>query len=87
MENQHRKISGYRELTQQEIDLMNKIKSIGPQLSELCKEVTAHLAIQTGDAFDSDINFEPFYWAENGKRQLQMGLMYLTRAIAQPDSF
>lgn len=27
MENQHRKISGYRELTQDEIDSMNAIKS------------------------------------------------------------
>ena len=26
MENQHRKITGYRELSQTEIDLMNKIK-------------------------------------------------------------
>lgn len=30
MDNQHRKISGYRELTQAEIDLMNKIKALGP---------------------------------------------------------
>ena len=28
MENQHRKISGYRELTQQEIDAMNSIKAL-----------------------------------------------------------
>ena len=27
MENQHRKIKGYRELSQQEIELMNEIKS------------------------------------------------------------
>ena len=29
MENQHRKIKGYRELTQVEIDLMNEIKVEG----------------------------------------------------------
>ena len=29
MENQHRKIAGYRELSQQEIDLMNRIKAKG----------------------------------------------------------
>ena len=29
MENQHRKIKGYRELTQEEIDLMNMIKEKG----------------------------------------------------------
>lgn len=27
MDNQHRKISGYRELSQAEIDLMNRIKA------------------------------------------------------------
>ena len=86
MENQHRKISGYRELSQQEIDLMNKIKSIGPQLDDLCKEVNAHLAMQSADDL-ADFVFEPFFWLENGKRQLQIGLMYLTRAVAQPDSF
>ena len=35
MENQHRKISGYRELTQAEIDLMNTIKEMGPKLAAL----------------------------------------------------
>ena len=29
MENQHRKISGYRELSQSEIDLMNEVKALG----------------------------------------------------------
>lgn len=32
MENQHRKIRGYRELNQVEIDLMNEIKTLGPQI-------------------------------------------------------
>jgi hypothetical protein len=27
VENQHRKISGYRELNQEEVDLMNRIKA------------------------------------------------------------
>lgn len=30
MENQHRKITGYRELNAEEIALMNEIKEIGP---------------------------------------------------------
>lgn len=32
MENQNRKISGYRELNHEEIELINRIKSFGPQL-------------------------------------------------------
>lgn len=39
MENQHRKISGYRELSQAEIDLMNKIKAKGVELGELIAEL------------------------------------------------
>ena len=31
MENQHRKITGYRELSQEEIDLMNRIKAHGEE--------------------------------------------------------
>ena len=39
MDNQHRKISGYRDLKQEEIDLMNEIKAFGPQLDELVGKV------------------------------------------------
>lgn len=35
MENQHRQIKGYRELSQSEIDAMNEIKSKGIELGEL----------------------------------------------------
>ena len=35
MENQHRQIKGYRELTQVEIDLMNEIKTKGAELGNL----------------------------------------------------
>lgn len=39
MENQHRKITGYRELSQTEIDLMNRIKEKGAELLALQAEV------------------------------------------------
>ena len=44
MDNQHRKIDGYRELSQAEIDMMNTIKSMGPQMEELLAKVGEHLA-------------------------------------------
>jgi len=47
MENQHRKISGYRELTQEEIDLMNRIKTKGAELLELQSEVAKHVRDRT----------------------------------------
>ena len=43
MENQHRKISGYRELSQEEIDLMNRIKAKGAEMLELHALLVAQL--------------------------------------------
>ena len=40
MENQHRKIKGYRELSQSEIDLMNDIKEKGIELEALISRLT-----------------------------------------------
>jgi len=44
MDNQHRKIAGYRELSQADIDMMNTIKAMGPQMEELLAKVGEHLA-------------------------------------------
>lgn len=95
MENQHRKISGYRELSQEEINLMNRIKAFGPQLSELCKDIENYLNVQRSAAFVGQgveelerlDSAEPFTWMIEGKYTLQVGLMKLTRAIAQPGFF
>lgn len=43
MDNQHRKIKGYRELTQEEVDLMNRIKAKGAELLALQKELSGRL--------------------------------------------
>ena len=41
MDNQHRQIKGYRELSQQEIDAMNEIKAKGAELGELVAKLRA----------------------------------------------
>ena len=43
MDNQHRKIKGYRELSQEEIDLMNRIKAKGKELLDLQAELAGRL--------------------------------------------
>lgn len=48
MDNQHRKITGYRELSREEVDLMNRIKAKGAELLHLQAELagvlgTAHV--------------------------------------------
>jgi hypothetical protein len=54
MDNQHQKITGYRDLSQAEIDLMNKIKAAGAQLDQLTQEVAGHInrqrRVATGDS-------------------------------------
>ena len=75
MENQHRLIKGYRDLSQEQIDLMNKIKNdIGMQLEELVDKLNT----------DPDTDKR---WVAIGKTDLQTGLMALIRSIAQPSSF
>lgn len=74
MENQHKKIKGYRDLTQEEIDLMNEVKSKGAELGELFEKLEAM----------PDLDKR---WLAIGKTDLQKGLMATTRAIAQPDFF
>lgn len=46
MENQHQHIKGYRDLTQEEIDLMNRIKEHGEQTRKLIGEVNRHVERQ-----------------------------------------
>ena len=93
MENQHRKIKGYRELSQVEIDLMNRIKAKGAELLELQRELVnslhdyqAHLAVSAGDDGETHrfMSAEPFRWAAIGKTDIQTGIMALVRAVAQP---
>ena len=77
MDNQHRKIAGYRELNQAEIDLMNRIKAKGAELLELQAElvdllklhelgkITAIDGAQTSDAeAEAKAEFNRFHAAE-----------------------
>jgi hypothetical protein len=43
VKDQHEKIKGYRDLSQEEIDLMNRIKARGEELLQLQAEVVAWL--------------------------------------------
>lgn len=82
MENQHRKINGYRELSQDEIDLMNEIKAKGVELEALIEKVnTINSGLEAQDRGDC------FRWAAIAKTDFQTGLMALTRAVAKPSFF
>lgn len=80
MDNQHRKIKGYRELNQEELDAMNEIKEIAARVGDLVNvlEGTPH----GQDSLDADKR-----WVSIGKTDLQKGFMALTRSIAKPEFF
>ena len=75
MDNQHRHIKGYRELSEQEIADMNAVKDMGEQL----RGVVEALQLR-GSAIDQRA-------VSIGRTQLQDGIMWLVRAIAQPTTF
>ena len=93
MDNQHRKIKGYRELSQAEIDLMNEIKTKGVELAELCAKLEERLSEQSAVAVHDEaekhriVGAYPFRWLTIGRTHLQEGLMALTRSVAQPGFF
>ncbi len=94
MENQHRKITGYRELTQEEIDLVNEIKAQGESLNKLVEHIASMQSRYSSDCFDEsalpddyDEWHEANQWLYEGKLSLKKGLMFLTRAVARPTSF
>ncbi len=74
MENQHRKIEGYRELDESTIANMNSVKEVGLAI----KSITDHLA--TLESVDKR-------WLDIGVMDLQKGLMSVVRSIAKPGGF
>lgn len=74
MENQHRIIKGYRELSAEEIQLMNEGKNLAEQVGywlEKLKETQANDQRCVAIA----------------KTELQTGFMWAIRSIAQPTTF
>lgn len=74
MDNQHRHIKGYRELSEAEIELMNRIKGIGEDVGAICDQLSDQAGLDQR-------------WIAIGKTQLQQGFMALVRGIAQPTTF
>lgn len=81
MENQHRLISGYRELTPEEIALMNELKQLEAQV---LAKLDAVAQIIKNDPHASVNPAEPARWLSIGRTDLQKGFMASIRAIARP---
>ena len=74
MENQHKHIKGYRDLSQEEINAMNAVKAKAEEVGTLISSLEAMA--------DSDKR-----WVAVAKTDLQKGFMAAVRAIAKPTSF
>lgn len=74
MDNQHRMIAGYRELTEADIEIINELKAKAEEVGAMVEGMT-----RTG-AFDQR-------WVAIGRTHIQEGFMALVRAVAQPETF
>lgn len=68
------KITGYRQLNENEAGMMNEIKEHGIELGELVQK------LRSADGIDQR-------WVSIGAADLQTGLMALTRSVARPTTF
>lgn len=75
MDNQHKKITGYRDLSQTEIDAMNEGKALAAQVGAWLDKLAAQ-----GVTLDQRA-------VALGKTNLQQGFMWAIRGIAQPTTF
>jgi hypothetical protein len=74
VDNQHRKISGYRELTEAEIAAMNEAKAMGNAIGGLLDRMKELPGVdQRALAI--------------ARTELQTGIMWAVRAVARPESF
>lgn len=98
MDNQHKLIKGYRELSQGEIDLMNEIKAKASEVEALVALVASNIEKQYDDLYTEGYaddsaegirleKAEPYNWMQDAKKELQTAFMKLVRSVAQPTTF
>ncbi|AHK11684.1 hypothetical protein S141_38 [Shewanella sp. phage 1/41] len=83
MDNQHKKIKGYRDLSQDEIDLMNRIKEQGECLAMMIQD----LECLSSKGLSPDQQNHRFECLMNASKDLKQGIMWSVRSVALPDSF
>jgi len=74
VDNQHQKIKGYRDLTEQEIRVMNACKDTANGVGELLAIVAEQPGVDKR-------------WLAIAQTDLQKGFMALVRSVARPESF
>jgi hypothetical protein len=79
------KITGYRQLTETEVALMNEAKALAERCGEFIEKLRLHPDANRGDGnFPVPLDQR---WISIGATQLQQGFMAVIRGIAQPTTF
>jgi len=87
LENQHRHITGYRELTDAEVALMNEAKELAERCGAFIKKLgKASYPTNCGDG-SHIYTCADQRWVNIGQTHLQQGFMALTRSVAKPTTF
>lgn len=74
MKDQHKHIKGYRDLSPEEIALMNEVKAKAAEVGALMDKLKATPGLDQR-------------WVSIATTDLQKGFMFAVRGIAQPESF
>lgn len=88
MKNQHLLIEGYRDLTAEEIALINEAKELAEQVRNLVERVNRlpSTVLAEGDA-PPTITTDPIRAISIARTDLQTGFMWLIRSITRPTTF
>ena len=84
------KITGYRQLSTAEAELMNQAKELGSKFEILVAQLNSYYRSQRDAAGAEETfritNAEPARWLAMGRTDIQNGVMKIVRSIAQPAS-
>ena len=87
------KITGYRQLSEAEVALMNEGKALAEQCGAYIAKLRAHGDVARGISSQKDSELAPSpllldqRWISIGATDLQRGFMAVIRGIARPTSF
>lgn len=80
------KITGYRQLSEAEVTLMNEGKALAEACGGYIAKLRAHHDSKGGAKDGSELHLDQ-RWISIGATQLQQGFMAVIRGIAQPTTF
>lgn len=82
VDNQHRQISGYRDLGEDDIALMNEVKAAEATIGDLWRRVGM---MSPGDTRPAAVACDP-RWHAIARTHLEEGFSALVRSIARPEA-